>query len=152
MRHLQRSYHIPTRMNHLTHINILLNFAYFQVFLSYTIQLLSWVPVFRVLIFNGFIAMNHIPHVEEKCYVCISCLLTNSKDSFLLIIEKYPAIKKLMGYDWRIAVQVFITVLIQLIMAILVRDLPWKFVWLLTYIISGTLNHSLSISFHESMK
>jgi sphingolipid delta-4 desaturase len=78
--------------------------------------------------------------------------LNNSKDSFLLIIEKYPAIKKLMGYDWRIAVQVFITVLIQIIMAILVRDLPWKFVWLLTYIISGTLNHSLSISFHESMK
>jgi sphingolipid delta-4 desaturase len=65
------------------------------------------------------------------------------------MLQKYPAIKKLMGYDWRIAVQVFITVLIQLIMAILVRDLPWKFVWLLTYIISGTLNHSLSISFHE---
>jgi sphingolipid delta-4 desaturase len=54
-----------------------------------------------------------------------------------------------MGYDWRIAVQVVITVLIQLTMAILVRDLPWKFVWLATYVISGTLNHSLSISFHE---
>ncbi len=57
-----------------------------------------------------------------------------------------------MGHDWRIALQVGITVLIQLTMAVLVQDLPWKYVWLLTYIISGTLNHSLSISFHESMK
>ena len=57
-----------------------------------------------------------------------------------------------MGYDWRIAAQVLVTVLVQLIMAYLVRDLPWKFVWLLTYIVSGTLNHSLSISFHESTK
>jgi len=56
-----------------------------------------------------------------------------------------------MGHDWRIAAQVVVTVVIQLTMAILVRDLSWKYVWLLTYVISGTLNHSLSISFHESM-
>ena len=68
----------------------------------------------------------------------------------LLFLEKYPQIKQLMGHDWRIAVQVVITVLIQLTMAYFVRDLPWNFVWLLTYVISGTLNHSLSISFHES--
>ncbi|CAF0913205.1 unnamed protein product [Adineta steineri] len=65
------------------------------------------------------------------------------------MLQKYPQIKQLMGHDWRIAIQVVVTVLIQITMAILVRDLPWKFVWLLTYIISGTLNHSLSISFHE---
>ncbi|UJR27148.1 hypothetical protein I4U23_008447 [Adineta vaga] len=65
------------------------------------------------------------------------------------MLQKYPQIKKLMGHDWRIAIQVVITVLIQLTMAILVRDLPWKLVWLFTYIVSGTLNHSLSISFHE---
>ncbi len=68
-----------------------------------------------------------------------------------IVLEKYPQIKQLMGHDWRIAAQVIVTVMIQIIMAILVRDLPWKYVWLLTYIISGTLNHSLSISFHESM-
>ncbi len=56
-----------------------------------------------------------------------------------------------MGHDSRIAIQVILTVLIQMIMAVVVQDLPWKFVWLLTYIISGTLNHSLSISFHESI-
>lgn len=69
---------------------------------------------------------------------------------FFSFIEKYPEIKQLMGHDWRIAAQVVTTVLIQIIVAILVRDLEWKYVWLLTYIISGTLNHSLSISFHES--
>lgn len=57
-----------------------------------------------------------------------------------------------MGHDSRIAIQVTLTVLIQIIMAIVVRDLSWPYVWLFTYIISGTLNHSLSISFHESMK
>ena len=68
-----------------------------------------------------------------------------------LFLEKYPQIKQLMGHDWRIALQVIISVVIQLTMAVLVRDLPWNYVWLLTYVISGTLNHSLSISFHESM-
>jgi sphingolipid delta-4 desaturase len=67
-------------------------------------------------------------------------------------VEKYPQIKQLMGHDPRIAIQVVVTVVFQIMMAVLVQYLPWKFVWLLTYIISGTLNHSLSISFHESMK
>ncbi len=56
-----------------------------------------------------------------------------------------------MGHDWRISIQVVLTVLIQITMAVLVRDLPWKVVWFLTYVVSGTLNHSLSTSFHESM-
>lgn len=68
----------------------------------------------------------------------------------LFYLEKYPQIKQLMGHDWRIALQVVISVMIQLIMAYLVQDLQWKYVWFLTYVISGTLNHSLSISFHES--
>ncbi len=95
--------------------------------------------------------MNHIQRVEEKCYVCRNFLFNILNNNFFIIIEKYPEIKQLMGHDWRIAAQVVITVLIQIIMAFLVRDASWKFVWLFTYIISGTLNHSLSISFHESM-
>jgi sphingolipid delta-4 desaturase len=67
----------------------------------------------------------------------------------LIFTEKYPEIKQLMGHDWRIAAQVVATVLIQITMAVLVRDLDWKYIWILTYLISGTLNHSLSISFHE---
>ncbi|CAF0882733.1 unnamed protein product [Didymodactylos carnosus] len=65
------------------------------------------------------------------------------------MLVKYPQIKKLMGHDSRVAIQVVITVLIQIIIAILLRDASWKFLWLATYVISGTLNHSLSISFHE---
>ncbi|CAF3321179.1 unnamed protein product [Rotaria socialis] len=65
------------------------------------------------------------------------------------MLQKYPQIKQLMGHDSRIAAQVIATVLIQLTLAILVQDLPWKYILILAYIISGTLNHSLSISFHE---
>jgi fatty acid desaturase len=94
--------------------------------------------------------MSHIQHVEKKCYVCIKN--SHLKKIISVIIEKYPQIKQLMGHDPRIAIQVVVTVVFQIMMAVLVQYLPWKFVWLLTYIISGTLNHSLSISFHESMK
>ena len=93
--------------------------------------------------------MNHIQHVEKKCYVSDDFVKRN-ESIFEYFPEKYPQIKQLMGHDWRIAAQVILTVIIQITMAILVRDLPWKYVWLFTYIISGTLNHSLSISFHES--
>ncbi|CAF0940321.1 unnamed protein product [Adineta ricciae] len=65
------------------------------------------------------------------------------------MLQKYPEIKHLMGHDWRIAAQVVLTVVIQIVIAILVQDVSWKYVWFLTYVISGTLNHSLSISFHE---
>lgn len=57
-----------------------------------------------------------------------------------------------MGHDWRIAAQVIATVLIQITMAILVQEMSWKYIFILTYVISGTLNQSLSISFHESTK
>ncbi|CAF0794863.1 unnamed protein product [Didymodactylos carnosus] len=67
----------------------------------------------------------------------------------LCVAAKYPEVKKLMGHDWRVAAQVVITVCIQIIIAILIQDVSWKFLWLATYVISGTLNHSLSISFHE---
>ena len=113
-----------------------------------------WVLAYHVLIFNGSTLMSRIRRAVEKCYVSI-CLLTFIQGHSIeicrfLFSEKYPQIKQLMGYDWRIAVQVLVTVLIQLTIAYLVQDLSWKYVWLLTYVISGTLNHSLSISFHES--
>ncbi len=94
----------------------------------------------------------HTTRRREMLRMLIYFLQKHQKEIFPCLLEKYPQIKQLMGHDWRIAVQVVICVLIQIIMAILVRDLPWKFVWLFTYVISGTLNHSLSISFHESMK
>ena len=94
------------------------------------------------------------PHTTRRremlrTYSCHDRIVLSNQFLFE-IVEKYPQIKQLMGHDWRIAVQVVITVLIQIFMAIIVRDLSWGYVWLLTYLISGTLNHSLSISFHES--
>src|SRR5262249_51036525 len=65
-------------------------------------------------------------------------------------LAKYPEIKKLMGSDWREAVQVVATVAVQVIMAYVMRDCQsWYVMFAAAYIIGGTLNHSLSISLHE---
>jgi sphingolipid delta-4 desaturase len=65
------------------------------------------------------------------------------------ILAKYPQMKKLFGYDWRTAIQFVITVLVQISMAYMVRDMDWKPLLVLTYVVSGTLNHSLSVGLHE---
>jgi sphingolipid delta-4 desaturase len=57
--------------------------------------------------------------------------------------------KKLMGHDWRIAIQFTATVLIQFFMAYMVRNSSWSELLILTYVVSGTLNHSLSVGLHE---
>jgi sphingolipid delta-4 desaturase len=65
------------------------------------------------------------------------------------ILKKYPEIKQLMGHDWRMAIQVFISVLIQIIVAILLRDSAWLKIIFIAYVIGGTINHSLSLALHE---
>jgi sphingolipid delta-4 desaturase len=65
------------------------------------------------------------------------------------ILAKYPQMKKLFGYDWRTSIQFTLTVLIQIFMAYTVRDMSWKELFVLTYVVSGTLNHSLSVGLHE---
>nr|QBO56270.1 fatty acid desaturase 4-2 [Brachionus rotundiformis] len=65
------------------------------------------------------------------------------------ILAKYPQIKKLMGHDPRIAVQLVIMVLIQLCVTYLVRNMSWMEIVLLSYVVGGTLNHSLSLGLHE---
>ncbi len=57
--------------------------------------------------------------------------------------------KKLMGYDWRISIQFVLTVFVQIFMAYLVRNSSWTELLILTYVVSGTLNHSLSVGLHE---
>ena len=54
-----------------------------------------------------------------------------------------------MGHDPRMAIQVFICVLIQIGAAILVRDVPWWKLLIVAYVIGGTINHSLSLALHE---
>ncbi len=54
-----------------------------------------------------------------------------------------------MGHDWRMAIQVVISVLIQIILAIILRDSSWPKIFFIAYVIGGTVNHSLSLALHE---
>jgi len=66
------------------------------------------------------------------------------------ILAKYPQMKKLFGYDWRTSIQFTITVFVQIFMAYLVRNwTSWTELIIVTYVVSGTLNHSLSVGLHE---
>ena len=66
-----------------------------------------------------------------------------------LILQKYPQIKKLMGYDSRIAFWVTLEVCIQVLMCWLIQDLSWTSVLVLAYVFGGTVNHSLGSAIHE---
>lgn len=65
------------------------------------------------------------------------------------ILAKYPQMKKLFGYDWRVSIQFFLTVVTQIFMAYMVRNMSFTELIVLTYVVSGTLNHSLSVGLHE---
>jgi sphingolipid delta-4 desaturase len=65
------------------------------------------------------------------------------------MLKKYPEIKQLMGHDWRMAIQVFITVFIQITVAILLRESSWLKIIICAYVIGGTINHTLSLALHE---
>lgn len=54
-----------------------------------------------------------------------------------------------MGYEPRIIIQFVIMVSIQLCMAYMVRNMSWLEIVVLAYVVSGTLNHSLSLGLHE---
>ncbi|TGZ71144.1 hypothetical protein CRM22_002802 [Opisthorchis felineus] len=67
------------------------------------------------------------------------------------ILSKYPQIKTLMGPDPRVALYITAEVIFQVFMATLISVYqPNWFVWLvLTYAVSGTVNHSLGCAIHE---
>lgn len=65
------------------------------------------------------------------------------------MLKKYPEIKQLMGHDSLMAVQVVLSVIIQITVAILVRDSSWPKLLLIAYVIGGTINHTLSLALHE---
>ncbi|KAF0286957.1 Sphingolipid delta(4)-desaturase DES1 [Amphibalanus amphitrite] len=65
------------------------------------------------------------------------------------ILEKYPQIKELYGSDWHMCVQVALQVLIQFGMLFYVRDLSWPWLVAVTYVVSGTINHSMVLAIHE---
>jgi len=65
------------------------------------------------------------------------------------IIAKHPEIKALMGHDPRVAMQCILMVLVQLFMCYMVGNMSWTELLILAYVVSGTLNHSLSLGLHE---
>jgi sphingolipid delta-4 desaturase len=54
-----------------------------------------------------------------------------------------------MGHDSRMTIQVIISVFIQIIVAILLRDSSWLKLIFCAYVIGGTINHTLSLALHE---
>lgn len=65
------------------------------------------------------------------------------------ILARYPQIQKLYGYDNRSAVFCGATIAFQLIMMYVVRDWSLGYLLMVTYAVSGTLNHSLFLAMHE---
>jgi sphingolipid 4-desaturase/C4-monooxygenase len=65
------------------------------------------------------------------------------------LLKDHPEIETLYGHDVRQAYFCTVTVLLQVIMAYLVRDWSWGPLVIASYAISGTLNHSIFLAMHE---
>lgn len=65
------------------------------------------------------------------------------------ILRKHPEIKKLMGYDPRIALIVSAEVVVQIVCCWLLQDATWSTILILAYCMGGVLNHSLGSAIHE---
>lgn len=66
-----------------------------------------------------------------------------------IILEKYPQIKKLFGYDPNFKWVVTGMVLVQLLSFFIVKDLSYPKLLLLAYCFGGVINHSLMLAIHE---
>ncbi|KAJ2943401.1 hypothetical protein O0L34_g12210 [Tuta absoluta] len=62
-----------------------------------------------------------------------------------IILEKYPQIKKLFGYDPKFKWVVTAMVLIQFIMFPIVANMSWPMLLLVAYCFGGVINHSLML-------
>lgn len=66
-----------------------------------------------------------------------------------IILEKYPQIKKLFGYDPNFKWVVTLMVSIQMIMMFVIKDQSWPVLLLAAYMFGGVINHSLMLAIHE---
>lgn len=62
-----------------------------------------------------------------------------------VIVEKYPQIKKLFGYDPNFKWVVTLMVSIQMIMMFVIKDQSWPVLLLAAYMFGGVINHSLML-------
>ncbi|XP_014251961.1 sphingolipid delta(4)-desaturase DES1 [Cimex lectularius] len=65
------------------------------------------------------------------------------------ILEKYPQIKKLFGYDPKFKWIVTLMVLTQFVMMYLLKDQSWPVILIASYCFGGVINHSLMLAIHE---
>jgi len=65
------------------------------------------------------------------------------------ILEKYPEIKQLFGYDPNFKWVVTGMVLVQFLMMYVMTDQSWPMIFLVAYCFGGVINHSLMLAIHE---
>jgi len=65
------------------------------------------------------------------------------------MLEKYPQIKELYGYDPNSKYKVFLCFALQLLSCYLLADASWPVIWMVAYFWGGTINHSLMLAVHE---
>lgn len=66
-----------------------------------------------------------------------------------MILEKYPQIKKLFGYDPNFKYIASAMVLTQIIMLFVIKDKSWSVIIVAAYFFGGIINHSLMLAVHE---
>lgn len=66
-----------------------------------------------------------------------------------IILEKYPQIKKLFGYDPNFKYVASAMVLTQFIMLFIMKDQSWPITLFVAYCFGGVINHSLALAIHE---
>lgn len=66
-----------------------------------------------------------------------------------IILEKYPQIKKLFGYDPNFKYVASGMVLVQFLMLFVMKGQSWPVTLLAAYCFGGVINHSLALAIHE---
>ncbi|XP_011306879.1 sphingolipid delta(4)-desaturase DES1 [Fopius arisanus] len=66
-----------------------------------------------------------------------------------VILEKYPQIKELFGYDPNFKWVVTAMVLVQFASMFVVKDLSYPMLFIMAYSFGGVINHSLMLAVHE---